>query len=183
MKKTWLCSFFILVFQIVVFFAALAFPIAEQGKYTVALGIVSAVTFVILLNAVVSVPRILGRIDAVFALVVAGAFAGALALTFAMAEHDIISAVAAFVGLYAVAFMMAYLATFPAMNDDPDKPRWALLVAALSLGIGAVGGGILLRVFRKNTAGTSNAPHSPPQYIGRKFSPSVPAGEDTSPSE
>lgn len=176
MKKIWLLNLGISLFQLAVFLGVAPF-FAEQGRYTAALGIVSTVTFIVFLVAV------FGRIGAVFGFVAAGAFAGALALTLAMAAHDIVSAASAFVGLYVVAFMMAYLATFPAMNDDPDKPRWALLISALPLGVGAIVGGILLRVFRKNTAGTSNVSDNHPQYVGRKFQPSVPVGEETLPSE
>lgn len=147
MKKIWLWSSAVLIFQLAVFFGVAPF-FAEQGRYTAALGIVSAATFVLLVAAIF-VRLVFGKIDAVFALVSIAAFAGALALIIALVSHDFFSAVLAFIGMYAAAVVPAIIAASPTVSNDPDKPRWALLITALPLGVGAIGGGVLLRVFTK----------------------------------
>lgn len=152
MKKLWLLTLGAFAFQLAIFFGSLPF-LAEQGKYGVAITFASAGTIFVMLGALIAVVVTPYRFSAMFASVGVAAFTGTFALALAVLRQsgDFDSAVIAVVVLV-VSFIMSYFATFPAMKDDPNKPRWALLITALPLGVGAIVGWPLLFFFtKKNT--------------------------------
>lgn len=153
MKKLWRWNSGISVSQLAVFIGLLFAPLAEQGKYTVALALTGVVTFIALL--LVTFTLLKKKFGVAIWFTIFAAFLGVMALTLVMISEFFLSGV-----IFVVMLVVAYLVPSFAMDDDTiTAPRWAYVVTALPLGVGAIAGRILLLVYGRNSKkGTESEP-------------------------